>query len=91
MNFKALLSSVVIGTASIFGGVQSAESATYECYWTTGNDHICVYNVRGNDYFRTYDMDINGVYMGQQGVRCNPAHRYNYKENANGIVCFEFN
>ena len=91
MNIKNILFSSVVAVSSIFGGVTGAEAKSYECYWNVSNNHICVYNVRGNRSFREYDMDINGRYAGKQRVRCNEAHRYNYKENANGIVCFEFN
>mgnify|MGYP001407932897 CR=1 FL=1 len=86
---KTLLGSIVSIT-SIFGGVE-AKASNYDCYWTVNNDHVCVYNVRGNSAFRTFDMNVNGKYVGEQGVRCNPNHRYNYVENANGIACFQFN
>lgn len=85
-----LATTAFIGVTTIFGGVE-AKAANYDCYWTVGNDHVCVYNVRGNNKFRTFDMNVNGEYAGNHGVRCNPAHRYNYVENANGIACFQFN
>lgn len=91
MNIKALISSAFIGAASIFGGVTSAEAAGHYCYYNTNDAHLCVYNVRGDRYNKTYDLNINGRYVGKQSVWCNPAHRYTYKANANGIACFEFN
>ena len=91
MNLKNILISSSLAVASLFTGVPEAEAKSYECYWTVSNNHICVYNVRGNSSYKEYDMDINGRYAGKRGVRCNEAHRYNYKENANGIVCFQFN
>ena len=96
MNFKSLFINITSATALAVGAIglaggSAAEASTYECYWNTNNNHICVYNVRGNDYYRTFDMNVNGNYAGNQSVKCNPAHRYNYKENANGIACFEFN
>ena len=89
MNIKALISSAVIGTASLFTGVE-AQAAGHYCYNTTGGDHVCVYNVRGDRYNKTYSLEVNGRYAGRHGVYCNPAHRYNYARNANGIACFEF-
>jgi len=90
MNIKSLLLGSIVSIGSIFGGVE-AQSAQHSCYWTVTNNHICVYNVQGNSSFRTFDMNVNGKYVGEQGVRCNPNHRYNYVENANGIACFQFN
>ncbi len=95
MNFKSLFINITSATALAIGAVglgggSAAEAATHECYWTTENTHVCVYNVRGNDYYRTFDMDVNGRYAGNHGVQCNPAHRYNYVENAYGIACFQF-
>jgi len=89
MNIKSLVLGSLVTIGSIFGGVE-AKADNHSCYWTNQNDHICVYNVRGNSSFKTFDMNVNGQYAGNQGVRCNPNHRYNYKENAYGIACFEF-
>ena len=88
MNIKAVVSSAVIGATSLFTGVE-AQAASYYCY-NTSSAHVCVYNVSGDRYNKTYSMEVNGQYAGRHSVYCNPAHRYNYNRNANGIVCFEF-
>ena len=90
-NFKALVTAALVATTTLVAGATGAEARGYECYYTTANDHICIYDIYGNNYERTYKMDINGRYAGIQKVYCNPAHRYNYKDNANGKACFAFN
>ena len=87
-NFKALAATALIGaTAFIAPG---AEAKSYKCYDTVNDDRVCVYAVRGNDYERSYKMDVNGKYAGIQYVTCPAEFRYNYKANANGIACYEF-
>ena len=86
LGVAASIGVVAVGLLSAVG----ANAAHHSCYWTTTNNHICVYNVQGNASFKTYDMNINGRYAGKQSVVCHPEHRYNYKANANGIACFEF-
>ena len=89
-NFKALVTAALVATTTLVAGATGAEARNYACYYTTSNDHVCIYAIRGNRYEKEFKMDINGRYAGVQYVYCNPAHRYNYKENANGKACFEF-
>ena len=90
-NFKALALSALVATTTLVAGATGAQAANYECYNTTDYDRVCVYDVRGNSYERQYKMEVNGRYAGTHIAYCNPNHRYNYKQNAIGKVCFEFN
>ena len=93
VSAKRTLATVAALAAATIGlgfTAKQADAASYKCYTTVYNDRVCVYNVHGNRFEKTYSMDVNGVYAGRFGARCHPEHRYNYKQNAIGIVCFEF-
>ena len=87
-NIKSFVATALIGATAFVA--PNADAAKYTCYDTVNNDRVCVYNVRGNRYEKSFQMDVNGRYAGTQYVYCNPAHRYTYVENANGIACFQF-
>ena len=94
VSAKRTLATVAAMAAATIGlgfSANKADAASYYCYDTVNYDRVCVYNVRGNRFEKTYSMDVNGEYVGRFGARCHPEHRYNYKENAIGIVCFQFN
>ena len=92
-NLKALVLSALVATTTLVAGATGAQASGYSCYTNTSNNRVCVYDVRGNRYEKEYKMQVNGRYAGTYYVDCGitrGVNRYNYKENANGIVCFEF-
>ncbi len=92
-NFKALVTAALVATTTLVAGATGAEARNYKCYYNTSNNQICIYAVRGNRYEKEFKMDINGRYAGVHYVDCGldrGVNRYNYKENANGVACFEF-
>ena len=84
------VAALAAATIGLGFSANKADAASYVCYDTVNYDRVCVYNVRGNRFEKSYSMDVNGRYAGRYNVTCHQEHRYNYKENANGIVCFQF-
>ena len=90
--FNLIATAAVIG-ASSFLAPAAVEAATSTCYRNTSGNTICIHSVRwdrSNPNFRRVTSTIDGANYSIDNVRCNPAHRYNYKENLYGIACFQF-
>ena len=91
LNIKALATSALVATATLFSGVGEAQ-ASY-CYDLTTSGYTCIHRVTGNynGTQKTVWYSHNGGNINRMNVTCNPAHRYNYRENLAGITCFEYN
>ena len=89
-NFKALATSALVATAALFSGVGEAQ-ASY-CYDRSNGGYTCIHRVTGNysGTQKTVWYSHDGGNMNKLSISCNPAHRYNYKENLAGIACFEY-
>ena len=91
MNFITKLATTALAATAIFATAPKAEASGHYCYTNDNGAELCIFNVRGTGTHRSYETLVNGQYGGRTKVICNPAHRYNYKANAHGIACFEFN
>ena len=88
-NFKALAATVAVAATSIIAPA-AVEAAGGYCYSTTGGGDVCITRVQqtGHNTKRVWSV-VDGHYS-VEDVYCNPAHRYNYRENMYGIACFQF-
>ena len=84
----------LLAALSLFAGAQKADAASSYCYQTVYNDTVCILSVhqnRANPNHKVVRWNSNGGAVIQDNVYCDPAHRYNFKENMAGISCFLFN
>ena len=90
MQLRNLVASAAVAATSLFTNVGEAAAASGYCYNTTTGGNVCITRVvgLGGNYKRVWSV-VDGHYD-VQDVFCNPAHRYNYKENMYGIACFQF-
>ena len=88
-NFKTLLASAAIAVAGL-AATEAGYAASGYCYTTTRGGDVCITRVQqiGHNTKRVWSV-VNGHYA-VEDVYCNPAYRYNYKENMYGIACFQF-
>ena len=88
-NFKALTATIAIAASSI-AAPAAVEAAGSYCYVTRSGADVCILGVwRDGGNYKIVKSAVNGS-VGVERVYCNPAHRYNYKENMYGIACFQF-
>ena len=88
-NFKALVATAAIAATSIFAPAAVEARGSY-CYVNNSGSDVCILGVwRDGGNYKVVKSAINGS-VDFDRVYCNPAHRYNYKQNMYGIACFEF-
>lgn len=88
-NFKALLATVAIAATSFVAGAPAEARRSY-CYTNTRGSDICILGVwKDGGNYKIVKSAVNGR-VDVERVYCDPAHRYNYKENMYGIACFQF-
>lgn len=85
------VAAAVIGAASL--GVQPAKAMSGECHETDSGATICILQVRRHVSYpnvKFVKSSVNGDVSWDQ-VYCDPAYRYNYKDNLWGKACYEYN
>ena len=83
-----------LAALSLFAAAPKADAASSYCYQTERNATVCILSVhqnRNNPTLKLVRWNANGGAVYQDEIYCNPAHRYNFKENMAGIACFLFN
>jgi hypothetical protein len=93
-NFKTIATAAIIATTGLCVAdvvkPQAADAAGSYCYVNNSSADVCILGVwRDGGNYKVVKSAVNGR-VDVERVYCNPAHRYNYKQNMYGIACFEF-
>lgn len=92
MKIRALIASAAIAASTIIVGTEVQAKRSY-CYRNSSGNTVCIHGVwrARRPGIKIYNWSVNGGAIQTTEANCRTANKYNYKANATGIACYEFN